>query len=363
MSKLKKSLILDYALGSYPIHIGHGLIGEPAMFANLTKYHHITIVSDEIVAPHYLHDLSAVLSKKNVTDIILPSGEHEKTLQTIERICGELISTHAGRKSVLIALGGGVIGDITGFAAACYQRGIDFVQVPTTLLAQVDSSVGGKTGVNHSLGKNMIGAFHQPQAVIADLDTLKTLPPRQISAGIAEIIKYGLILDADFFAWLEHNMSALRALETEAVVYAVYRSCQIKAEVVAQDEKETSGYRMLLNLGHTFGHAIETGLGHKGWLHGEAVACGMVMAAKFSVQRGWISPMDLERIIALIEQAGLPVNKPDDLGAEKILELMQHDKKNVAGKQCLVLLQDIGRAVVCEAIEPGELNAFFNRPA
>jgi 3-dehydroquinate synthase len=279
-----------------------------------------------------------------VVPIVLPDGEEYKNWETLNLVFDALLRNRCERKTTLIALGGGVIGDITGFAAACYQRGVPFIQVPTTLLAQVDSSVGGKTGINHPLGKNMIGAFHQPKLVLADTDTLETLPARELSAGLAEVIKYGLIRDAEFFAWLEANMEALLALEPAAVSRAIYRSCEIKAQVVAADERE-SGVRALLNLGHTFGHAIEAGMGYGTWLHGEAVGAGMMMAADLSRRMGLISVPDVERARALIRRAGLPEVAPD-LGVEKYIEYMGVDKKVEAGKIRFVLLRRIGEAFV-----------------
>jgi 3-dehydroquinate synthase len=281
-----------------------------------------------------------------VIESILPDGEQYKEWQTLNQIFDTLLQERCERSTTLIALGGGVIGDMGGFAAACYQRGMPFIQVPTTLLAQVDSSVGGKTAINHPLGKNMIGALYQPQLVLADTDTLSTLPDRELSAGLAEVIKYGLIRDLSFLAWLETNIERLRARDTEALAYAIHRSCANKAEVVAADERET-GERALLNLGHTFGHAIETGLGYGQWLHGEAVAAGTMMAAELSMQLGWIGAEDLERIAELFLRAGLPV-----VGAElkpaHYLDLMRHDKKVEDGRLRLVLLQAIGKAVVSD---------------
>jgi len=262
------------------------------------------------------------------------------------------LDNHCDRNTTLVALGGGVVGDITGFAAATYQRGINFIQIPTTLLAQVDSSVGGKTGVNHVLGKNMIGSFYQPQCVIADLSTLKTLDDRELSAGIAEIIKYGLIRDAEFFSWLEKNIEKLLNRDEQALAYAVYRSCQNKAEIVAEDELEQSGKRALLNLGHTFGHAIETGVGYGNWLHGEAVAYGMLMAIKLSIKLGWVNEQDYERTSNLLEKAKLPVHAPDEMNAKTFLQLMSIDKKVRDGKLFLVLLKNIGDAVLTADFDP-----------
>jgi len=283
-----------------------------------------------------------------VLSVVLPDGEQYKGWDAIERIASTLLQAAADRKTVLFALGGGVIGDMTGFAAAIYMRGVPFVQIPTTLLAQVDSSVGGKTAINHALGKNMLGAFYQPQRVIADLDTLRTLPDRELSAGLAEVIKYGPIADANFLAWLEANMDALRARDPSALAYAVQRSCEIKAWVVGQDERE-SGLRAILNFGHTFGHAIETGLGYGEWLHGEAVGCGMVMASDLSVRLGLMPPEFLARMTALIGRAGLPVKAPASIGVERFLNLMRVDKKAEDGEIRFVLIERLGQAVMRSA--------------
>jgi 3-dehydroquinate synthase len=277
--------------------------------------------------------------------VILPDGEQYKTLDICNRIYDALLEKRFDRRCTLVALGGGVVGDMTGFAAATYQRGVDFIQIPTTLLAQVDSSVGGKTGVNHPLGKNMIGAFHQPQLVLADTDTLSTLDDRQLSAGIAEVIKYGLINDLEFFEWLEANMDALLARDAQALAYAIERSCHDKACVVAADEKE-SGQRALLNLGHTFGHAIETGMGYGEWLHGEGVATGMVLAAELSRDMGWITDAEVMRIRQLIEKARLPVQAPATLSSERFLDLMAVDKKVQDGQLRLVLMKALGQSVI-----------------
>ena len=281
-----------------------------------------------------------------VTEIVLPDGEEYKNWDSLNQIFDALLANRCDRATTLIALGGGVIGDLTGFAAASYQRGVPFIQVPTTLLSQVDSSVGGKTGINHARGKNMIGAFWQPQLVLADTDTLKTLPERELSAGLAEVVKYGLIRDLPFLDWLELNMASLRARDAAALTYAIERSCQNKADVVAADEYETAkdGGRALLNLGHTFGHAIETGLGYGVWLHGEAVGAGTVMAAELSRRLGWLSDNDFERTRSILAAAGLPVVGAQ-LGVDRYLDLMGHDKKVIAGKLRLVLLKKLGEAV------------------
>lgn len=348
-------LKVDLGDRSYPILIGRGLLADPAPFESHLR-RQVMIVTNSTVGPLYVQSLRAALGQRQVEIVALPDGEQFKTLATMERIIGALLEARFDRGCTLLALGGGVVGDITGFAAACYQRGVDYIQVPTTLLAQVDSSVGGKTAVNHALGKNMIGAFHQPRLVLADTDTLSTLPDRELRAGVAEIIKYGLIRDAGFFGWLEANIHALLARDPPALAHAIERSCRNKAEVVAADERE-SGQRALLNLGHTFGHAIETGLGYGSWLHGEAVAAGMCLAADLSARLGWLSRTDAERAIALIDDGGLPTQLPSQLGPEQMLALMAVDKKVQEGRIRLVLLEEIGRAVVTGAYEHGALRA------
>ncbi|MFQ5754510.1 MAG: 3-dehydroquinate synthase [Acidiferrobacterales bacterium] len=338
---------LELALGErrYPIHIGTDLVACADLITSHLKGSRVAVVSNETVAPLYMDKLTAGLGRYRPLSIVLPDGEQYKTLEVLERIFSALLAAHCDRRTTLIALGGGVMGDMAGFAAACYQRGVPFIQVPTTLLAQVDSSVGGKTGVNHPLGKNMIGAFHQPQCVIIDTGTLDTLPDRELSAGIAEVIKYGLIRDEAFIVWLEENMEALLGRDQEVLATAVYRSCEHKAQVVSADEKET-GTRALLNLGHTFGHAIETGLGYGKWLHGEAVAAGMVMAASLSQRNGWLNEPDVARIESLLARARLPVRAPAELEPSRLMELMAVDKKVQDGQIRLVLLKAIGRAVL-----------------
>ncbi|MEY2633743.1 MAG: hypothetical protein RIR00_2397 [Pseudomonadota bacterium] len=342
---------------AYPIHIGAGLLDQPELLKPHFKQKKALVVSNETVAPLYLARIQASLTAAGVasTAVILPDGEQFKDWQTLNLIFDALLSQRCERNTTLVALGGGVIGDMGGFAAACYQRGMPFIQVPTTLLSQVDSSVGGKTAINHPLGKNMVGAFYQPKLVLADIETLNTLPDRELKAGIAEVIKYGLIRDAAFFSWLESNMPALLARDPEALIAAIQRSCAHKAEVVAADERE-AGERALLNLGHTFGHAVETGMGYGEWLHGEAVAAGTLIAAELSCRLGWLTPADVKRIEALFLLAGLPVRAPD-LGVDRYLELMQHDKKVMDGKLRLVLLQAIGRAVVTDAAPQEEITA------
>ena len=322
---------------SYPIYIGEQLLEDIDLFAPYLQNRRCAIITDTNVAPLYLDKLRAGINKDNIIEIILPPNEEQKRLSTLEEICTVLLNKRMTRADMIFALGGGVIGDLGGFAAACYQRGIAFIQIPTTLLAQVDSSVGGKTGVNHPLGKNMIGAFHQPQAVMIDLSTLQTLPDRQTSAGIAEIIKYGLIFDADFFTWLESNIQALKNLEMETLSHAVRRSCEIKAQVVTQDELETRDHRILLNLGHTFGHAIETAMNYSGWLHGEAVGCGMVLAAKLSSHLGFITNAELDRITQLIGRAGLPVEIPKDLNPESLVQVNAKRQKEYGRQAALSL--------------------------
>ncbi|MCE8003890.1 3-dehydroquinate synthase [Billgrantia ethanolica] len=339
---------LQVALGerSYPIHIGTGLLGEPAWLAPYLAGRQVMVVTNQAVAPHYLARLKAGLpSDAVVRELVLPDGEATKTLASVGLIWDALLEAGFNRRCTLVALGGGVIGDMVGFAAACYQRGVAFIQVPTTLLSQVDSSVGGKTGVNHPLGKNMIGAFWQPRAVLIDTDTLRTLPAKELSAGLAEVIKYGLIRDAEFLAWLEDEMAALRALQPQALAWAIERSCRLKAEIVAEDETE-QGVRALLNLGHTFGHAIESHQGYGQWLHGEAVGVGMLMAAELSHRLGWLDAGDVERTAAIIAAAGLPLVAPADMGVEDFLTRMRLDKKNVDERLRLILLETLGRAVI-----------------
>ena len=347
---MSTSITVDLGERSYPIVIGSGLLGGVFDLAEYVTGGDCLIVSNEIVAPLYLEALQANLGGKTVETISLPDGEIHKTVATLEAVFDKLVGSRANRDVTLIALGGGVVGDITGFAAACYMRGVAFIQVPTTLLAQVDSSVGGKTGVNHPLGKNLIGAFHQPQIVLIDTDTLVTLPERELKAGFAEVIKYGAIADAEFFTWLEANIDALLARDTEALTHAIRRSCELKAHVVAEDERE-AGRRAILNFGHTFGHAIEQCQGYGEWLHGEAVAAGMVMASMLSD----IRKEDVARLIDLLRRAGLPV-KPPAIGAGAMQEAMRMDKK-VLGKQLrFVLLRQLGDAVVSADYDPDRLS-------
>jgi len=331
---------------SYPIHIGPGLLGQPELLLPHLVQKRVAIVTNAVVGDLYLTRFSAALAALDVAvvPVVVPEGERYKSWETLNRIFDQLLAYRSERKTTLIALGGGVIGDLTGFAAAVYLRGVPYIQIPTTLLAQVDSSVGGKTGINHPLGKNMIGAFYQPVLVLADTDTLATLPDRELSAGLAEVIKYGLIRDAAFFAWLEANVEKLLARRSEAVAYAIARSCELKAEIVSADERE-SGVRTLLNLGHTFGHAIEAGQGFGVWLHGEAVAAGCVLASHLSQRMGLLRESDVQRIVALFRKARLPTASPS-LGAARYLELMGTDKKVEHGRLRLVLLERLGSAFV-----------------
>ncbi|WP_312952568.1 3-dehydroquinate synthase [Superficieibacter sp.] len=332
---------------SYPITIAAGLFNDPASFLPLKSGDQVMLVTNETLAPLWLDKVSNVLKQAgvNVDRVILPDGEQYKSLTVMDTVFTALLQKPHGRDTTLVALGGGVVGDLTGFAAASYQRGVRFIQVPTTLLSQVDSSVGGKTAVNHPLGKNMIGAFWQPASVVVDLDCLKTLPKRELSSGLAEVIKYGIILDGEFFDWLENNIDALLALDEKAMAYCIRRCCEIKADVVAADERET-GVRALLNLGHTFGHAIEAEMGYGNWLHGEAVSAGIVMAAYTSARLGQFSEQDTQRIITLLKRAGLPVNGPQSMSADAYLPHMMRDKKVLAGEMRLVLPLAIGKSEV-----------------
>lgn len=349
-----KTLTVELGERSYPIHIGPGLLDRPELLLPQIPGRQVMVVTNDTVAPLYLSRIQGTLNGLQHSAVILPDGEQYKTLEVLNRIFDALLERRFNRGCTLVALGGGVIGDMAGFAAASYQRGIHFIQIPTTLLAQVDSSVGGKTGVNHPLGKNMIGAFYQPRCVIADTDTLNTLEDRQLAAGMAEVIKYGLIRDADFFLWLEENIDALNGRDTSALIHAIERSCACKAEIVAADERE-SGQRALLNLGHTFGHAIETGTGYGSWLHGEAVAAGMVLAAQLSARQGWLAQPDVERIERLLVRARLPVRPPSEISADRFLELMAVDKKVLDAGLRLVLLKAIGEAVVSADFDAGQL--------
>jgi len=349
-----KELTVELKDKSYPIYIGSGLLKQKDILLKHIKSKQVVIVTNTTIAPLYLNDVLNSLSGLQVEVVELPDGEQYKNIEHIEKIFDCLLEKKFSRNATLIALGGGVVGDMGGFAAACYQRGIPFIQIPTTVLAQVDSSVGGKTGVNHPLGKNMIGAFYQPQCVIADMDVLSTLDDKQLIAGIAEVIKYGLIRDLAFFEWLEDNMTLLLQRDKQALAYIIERSCINKAEIVAEDEFET-GIRAILNLGHTFGHAIETGMGYGEYLHGEAVAIGMGYAADLSQRMGWITSEDVERIIALLKSAGLPVEPPADMTVEQFVDLMAVDKKNLDGNIRLILLKSIGKATLPISVEKTSL--------
>ncbi len=348
------TLTVALAERSYPIYIGSNLLTQADLLTRHIKSKQVVVVTNETIAPLYLKTVLAHLSEYQVESVILSDGEQYKTLDSVNQIFTQLLTNKFSRNATLIALGGGVIGDMGGFAAACYQRGITFIQIPTTLLAQVDSSVGGKTGVNHPLGKNMIGAFYQPQAVIADVDVLDTLDNRQLAAGLAEVIKYGLIRDLAFFEWLEANIDALLARDKTALTFAIEQSCRMKADVVAEDEHE-GGVRATLNLGHTFGHAIETGMGYGQYLHGEAVAIGTCLAADLSQRKGWLNSDDVARIITLFERAGLPVKSPSELSPERFIDLMTVDKKNVDGAIRVILLETIGKATLPMNIDHASL--------
>ncbi len=358
-----RNLSVNLGDRSYPIHIGVGLLSNAALIPEPLLAGKAVVITNETVAPLYLETVLAGLRARGTTciPVVLPDGEAYKSAETLNKIFDALLTNRCERKTPLIALGGGVIGDLSGFAAATYQRGVPFIQLPTTLLAQVDSSVGGKTAINHPLGKNMIGAFYQPQVVIADMDTLRTLPPRELAAGLAEVIKYGFIRDPEFLDWLEKNVDCLTALEPEALAFAVERSCQNKADVVANDERET-GERALLNFGHTFGHAIETGMGYGVWLHGEAVAAGMVMAARFSEKLGFIGKSDVQRVVDILRRAKLTVVAPE-LGAERYFDLMGHDKKVEGGKIKFILLKKLGEAFICNQYDTAALHSVLSTPA
>ena len=354
-----ETLTVNLAERSYPIHVGAGLLTSSALFAPHIAGQRVMIVTNDTVAPLYLDVLCHTLAAYQVESLVLPDGEAHKTLASFERIMSALLEGKHGRDTTLIALGGGVIGDLVGFAAACYQRGVPFIQVPTTLLSQVDSSVGGKTAVNHPLGKNMIGAFYQPKAVIIDIDCLRSLPQRELAAGMAEVIKYGIIWDEEFFNWLELHTSDIQALQSHALSKVILRCCAIKADVVSQDETE-NGVRALLNLGHTFGHAIEAEKGYGNWLHGEAVAVGSVQAAETSLRLALLAQHDVDRIKALLVKAHLPITAPADMEFDDYLHHMLRDKKVKAGKLRLVLPVAIGRADLFTDVEPSVLRAVID---
>ena len=355
-----KKINIQFDERSYPIYIGEGLISNYELISQHILGKKVAIITNETVADIYLKTLMETVSPhKELISIILPDGESYKSKDSLDSIYAQLLQNKADREITLIALGGGVIGDITGFAAATYMRGVNFIQIPTTLLSQVDSSVGGKTGINHPLGKNMIGAFYQPKCVISDMDVMKTLPSRELSAGLAEVIKYGLIRDNKFFEWLESHIQYLMEMNPKYLIEAVQRSCENKAAVVEADEFE-SGIRAILNLGHTFGHAIEVAQGYGNWLHGEAVGAGMVMAAKLSQSMGWLADKDVGRIVALIKKAGLPT-EPPKISVKKYMELMMLDKKTKDGQINLVLQKSIGDAVLTNQYDPKKLHQILEQ--
>ncbi len=351
-----QTLTVDLGERSYPIYIGAGILSLPDLLKRHLAGRQVAIVTNETIAPLYLRQIEQSLSGCESVSVVLPDGESFKNWETLQLIFDGLLQARHDRKTTIVALGGGVVGDMAGFAAACYQRGVDFIQVPTTLLSQVDSSVGGKTGINHPLGKNMVGAFYQPNAVLIDTLVLNTLPARELSAGLAEVIKYGLICDLDFLGWLELHIDQLRALQPDALVQAIERSCAAKARVVGVDERE-SGLRAILNLGHTFGHAIETHMGYGEWLHGEAVAAGTAMALDMSARLGWISEAERDRGLRLLLRAGLPVVPPLDMAPEDFLQHMAVDKKVLDGRLRLVLLRKLGEAVITDDFPREVLNA------
>jgi 3-dehydroquinate synthase len=350
-----QTLQVDVGHSRYPILIGSGLLANRELLDTRIRGRDLLIVTNTTVAPLHLKKLTDSLAGRRVAECILPDGEHHKTLETAGWVFDALVAQKMNRDATVLALGGGVVGDIAGFAAACYQRGVGYVQIPTTLLAQVDSSVGGKTGVNHSGGKNLIGAFYQPLAVVADTDTLATLPDRELRAGLAEVIKYGCVWDPMLFDWLDHNMAKLLARDVDALTYAIARSCEIKATVVAKDEREHN-LRAILNFGHTFGHAIEAATAYQTYLHGEAVGLGMLIAADFSCRLGLIDPAIRDRVREILRKAGLPTQAPR-IGAAKALELMKMDKKVLAGRLRLVLLEKLGRAIVTGDYSEAALDA------
>ncbi len=352
---LMHTLQVELSDRAYPIYIGCDLIGDAGYLRPHLAGRQVAVISNTTVAPLFMPRLRRALGEDiRLTEVVLPDGESYKTLQTLEQVFDSVLAAGHDRTTTFIALGGGVVGDMAGFAAACYQRGVAFIQIPTTLLAQVDSSVGGKTGVNHALGKNMIGAFYQPRAVLIDIEVLSSLPPREFSAGLAEIIKYGLIYDAAFYAWLQRELPRLLAREEAVIAQAIERSCALKAAVVAADERE-GGLRALLNFGHTFGHAIEAAEGYGAWLHGEAVAAGMLLAARLSAQRGWLEQADVDALASLLARAGLPLQPPAAMSAATFLEHMARDKKVVDSRLRLVLLRRVGDAVIVEDADADEI--------
>jgi 3-dehydroquinate synthase len=357
---VSRTLRLDLGERSYPIHIGRGLLDQGDLYRQHLDGNQVLVVSNEVVAPLYLERVMDALSGFQLHSLVLPDGEQHKTLSTFSKVLDAAVEARLARDATIIALGGGVVGDMAGFAAATYQRGVRYQQIPTTLLSQVDSSVGGKTAVNHPGAKNMIGAFHQPACVIADTATLDTLPDRELAAGLAEVLKYGVIGDADFFSWIERNSNALLGRDPEALAYAVEHSCREKARLVSEDERE-SGARALLNLGHTFGHAIEAAMGYGEWLHGEAVAAGMCMAADLSVRMGWLDASELDRLRTLNAQLGLPTLAPGTIPPQRMRELMGFDKKVQGGRLRLVLLRGIGEAVLTADFDSAALDQTLTR--
>lgn len=355
---------IDVNLGkrSYPIYIGADLLTTGASVIEASLPQRLLLISNDVVAPLYLDSAKALLQSfgRSVDVLILPDGERYKTLDTLNQIYTKALELGLGRDAAFVALGGGVIGDMVGYAAASYQRGVDFIQLPTTLLAQVDSSVGGKTAVNHPLGKNMIGAFHQPKLVLMDMATLATLPKREYAAGMAEVIKYGILWDSEFFAWLEANVEPLQNLDPDALSYAIRRCCEIKADVVARDETE-QGCRALLNLGHTFGHAIEAEQGYGNWLHGEAVATGMVLAAKLAQQLSWLTASDVTRVISLLNRFELPIEPPQEMGFDQFMPHMRRDKKTLQGVVRLILPTQLGTTKVVSDVSEAQLRQLFGR--
>jgi len=339
------TLNLDLGARSYPIYIDSGLLSKTDLLSSHIRANRVCIVTNDIVAPLYLESLKTKLTDFNIDEVILPDGEAEKSLANFDVIMSHLLKNEHGRDTTLIALGGGVIGDITGFAAACYQRGIDFIQIPTTLLSQVDSSVGGKTAINHPLGKNMVGAFYQPKAVFIDIDSLTTLPVREFNAGMAEVIKYGILGDKDFFEWLEDNITGIESGDKQILAKMIEKCCQCKADIVASDETE-AGVRALLNLGHTFGHAIEAEQGYGNWLHGEAVATGMILASKLAVAMNLLEVSELRRIETLISAFDLPLIAPQNMGFAEFIRHMRRDKKNIAGKLRFIIPTAIGQSEI-----------------
>jgi 3-dehydroquinate synthase len=343
------TLTVELGARSYPIHIGESNLSDSSLFTPHIPFSKVVVLTNTTIAPLYLEMLKATLNAYAIHAIEIPDGEEHKTLTQLENIIGQMLELGCARDTMLVALGGGVVGDLCGFVAATFQRGVPFIQIPTTLLSQVDSSVGGKTAVNHVLGKNMIGAFYQPQAVVIDAKTLQTLPKREFAAGMAEVVKYGIIYDAEFFSWLEEHIDDINALEPEAIEKVIFRCCQIKAEIVAQDEQE-KGLRALLNLGHTFGHAIEAEMGYGKWLHGEAVAAGTVIACQVAEQLDWMSASEVRRVTKLLEAFSLPIAGPESMDHQRYLAHMQHDKKVQAGSIRFIMPKGIGKAVVTSDI-------------